>query len=132
MSTRGSAYFEIVESGKNVKVGEIGLSRDAYPSGFGGEICKSLSNVYVGKPSQEQSVGKTFKNIERVILYLLDRPSDYFMEDEYVYRFIFSEPDNITDSFLVEDYVKVEVKHKYGDDNFSGSFKEFREYSKWE
>ena len=72
MSTRGTAYFEILENCEPVVVGKIGIFSDAYPSGFGRDICKSISDVSVRRYSKEQDKRKVFNNIERVILYLLN------------------------------------------------------------
>ena len=94
---------------------------------FGNELCKKLAGVTVGKTSQKQVKDKNFINIERVILFLVDCNSDYLMDEEYVYRFIFTPPDIPADQYLIEDIITVEVKNQYGD-NFSGSFKEFKDY----
>ena len=129
MGTRGSAYFEIAESNDVDLVGKIGIRWDAYPEGFGYNVCEVLAGVYVGKPPQESADAKSFKNIERVILDLLDFPSD-FLEDEYVYRFTFTPPKDAC-NYLVEDIVTVEVKH-YKETLFTGSFKEFKKLCDYE
>ena len=129
MATRGSAYFEIADSSDVDVVGKIGIRWDAYPSGFGYGICEALAGVYVGKPPQESPNAKSFKNIERVVLDLLDFPSD-FLEDEYVYRFIFTPPED-ADNYLVEDVVAVEVKY-CKEPLFAGSFKKFKELCEYE
>ena len=70
--------------------------------------------------------------MESVILYTLYRiPSDYYFDDEYIYRFIFAPYKNDNSSYYVEDVMTVEVKRKYSDDDFIGTFAEFRELCSW-
>ena len=128
MGTRGSAYFEVADSTGHDVVGKLGIRWDAYPEGFGAEMCKKLAGAYVGMPSQESVDAKSFENIERVILDLIDSPSEY-LDDEYVYRFIFTPPKD-AESYLVADVTTVEVK--YHGKTFTGSFKDFEKFCEWD
>jgi len=138
MSTRGTAYFEIQGSLNSdpVKVGRIGIPHDGYLSGFGFKVCDIISGIRIEKSTEstiEQQISrKCFRSIESVILYTLYRiPSDYYFDNEYIYRFIFDPYKNDNPSYYVEDVMAVEVKHKYADDDFSGTFEEFRALCRW-
>jgi len=137
MSTRGTAYFELQESsgGDPVVVGRIGIPRDGYPSWFGLEVCKIISGVRIDG-SFEGSAGdernrRCFRNLEGVILDILHNiPSDYYFDDEYIYRFIFTRGKGEGSPYYVEDIARVEMQKKYGSENFSGTFDEFRAFCK--
>ena len=139
MSTRGTAYFEIqYEHDKEpVRVGKICIRFDAYPEGFGKDICNIILSAYIADAGAENStdkpIGTFFPNVERVILHILDvTPSDFYVEKEFVYRFIFQPYNNNSPICQVGKILHVEVKPQYEDD-FSGSFAEFLDYCapKW-
>ena len=133
MSTRGTAFFEIQESpsSKPGIVGRIGIPRDGYPEGFGFEICAIISSVRIDtctvSPIEQQIKQHCYRNVERAILHILyKRPSDYFFEDEYVYRFIIAPYKIENTSYRLEEIIDVEVKHNRSSIEFTGSFEEFR------
>ena len=133
MSTRGTVFFEIQESpnSKPEVVGRIGIPQDGYPSGVGFEICAKISSIRIDtsieSPIEQQFKQHCYCNVERAILHLLYRhPSDYFFDDEYIYRFIISPYETENTSYRLEDVIHVVVKHKYDRDDFAGPFEEFR------
>ena len=135
MSTRGTAYFEIQEpSGDEpVEIARIGISSDGYPSGFGSDVCDLISGMLIDESTNStfgrQKNRKCFRTIEGAILHILHEiPSDYFFDDEYIYRFIFQPSNSGNSSHYVEDIMRVEVKHKYDRNDFSGTFEEFRTF----
>jgi hypothetical protein len=138
MSTRGTAYFEIQETPESepIKVGRIGISHDGYPSGFGYIMCTNVQDIFVADNIENfkdrPKNARVFPNTERVILYLLyHTKTDYLYDDEYIYRFIFA-PLNMPGSiYRVADNISVEVIHKYEDNNFAGSFEEFKLFCDW-
>ena len=135
MSTRGTAYFEIEEpsGGEPVEIARIGISSDGYPSGFGSEVCDLISGMRIDESANitfgQRKIRKCFRAIEGAVLYILHEiPSDYFFDDEYIYRFFFQPHNSGNSSYYVEDIMRVEVKHKYDRDDFSGTFDEFRTF----
>ena len=133
MSTRGTAFFEIQESpsSKPGIVGRIGIPRDGYPKGFGYEICAIISSVRIDSctesPIEQQLKQHCYRNVDRAVLHILYKyPSDYFFEDEYVYRFIIAPYKTENTSYRLEEVMHVEVKHNRRRKEFDGSFGEFR------
>ena len=128
MSTRGTAYFEIRETKSDapVRVGRLGIPRDGYPSGFGLFICGIIDDVYIS-----ETVGKIdkfcFRNVERAILHITyGFPTSPYDEDEYLYRFIFTLQNQNGKCYPISDVLEIEIKHKYGSNNFKGTFEEFK------
>ena len=135
MSTRGTAYFEIQDTLDKdpVRVGRINIARDAYKSGFGYAVCGLLAEAWIADEddSKAKSANCLFKNVERAILYVIyNYPSDIFEEDEYIFKFTFKPFLNADRAYRVSEVIHVDVKHKYGDNDFSGSFSDFVGYCK--
>ena len=65
--------------------------------------------------------------MDRAVLHILYKyPSDYFFEDEYVYRFIVAPYKVENTAYRLEEIIHVEVNHRREKKEFDGPFREFR------